>query len=137
MSLKSPLKMFLYVQDPGPIEDTLRLWSPFVDQALVYGLNRPFNVMLVVPEIEAVSRHLGLTGAQATPEAIVANPEVVRLLEEEMAVSTQRMRAGGILPSYAAPQRLLLLPEPFSVDNGLLTPKLSMKRQAIIKKYAA
>lgn len=108
-----------------------------MDQALVYGLNQPYNVMLVVPEVEAVARHLNLVGDEATPEAIVANPKVVQLLEQEMTVSMDRMRAEGIVPSYAAPRRLLLSAEPFSVDNGLLTPKLSMKRPAIIKKYAA
>jgi long-subunit acyl-CoA synthetase (AMP-forming) len=30
---------------------------------------------------------------------------------------------------------LQLLAEPFSVDNGLLTPKLSTKRKAIVDRY--
>jgi long-chain acyl-CoA synthetase len=123
-------------QVPGPIEDTLRLWSPFVEQAFLYGINRAHNVMLVVPDFEAVARHLELTGDEATPNSIVSNPSVAELFESELVTATDRMRKEGVLPHYATPQQLHLLPEPFTIENGLLTPKLSTKRKAIVQRYS-
>lgn len=39
--------------------------------------------------------------------------------------------------SYAVPRAFALLTEEFTVENGLLTPKMSMKRPAIEKRHAA
>ena len=39
--------------------------------------------------------------------------------------------------SYAVPRAFGLLTEEFTVENGLLTPKMSMKRPAIEKRHAA
>ena len=33
-------------------------------------------------------------------------------------------------------KKFILLPREFSIDEGELTPKLSMKRKAILAKYA-
>ena len=49
---------------PGGVEDTFRLWSPYVQQAFVWGLNRPHNVMVVVPDFVAVATKLGLPDAE-------------------------------------------------------------------------
>jgi long-chain acyl-CoA synthetase len=38
-------------------------------------------------------------------------------------------------PGYAKVHRVLLLQEPWTIDNGLLTPKLSLKRDRVVAKY--
>ena len=37
--------------------------------------------------------------------------------------------------SYEWPRRFSIVAEDFSVENGLLTPKLSMKRNVIVERY--
>ena len=45
------------------------------------------------------------------------------------------LNAPGNIKKYEAPQRVYLIDEEFSVENGLLTNKLSMKHNLIVKKY--
>lgn len=129
---------------PGPIEDKFRLWSPYVQQCYVHGLNRPHNVMLVVPDFEACASELGLPppptpeerersheDAYAEMSALANNPKVVALLEVELQKAGSKMGK-----SYALPRTIAVIGEPFSVETGLLTPKLSMKRRAIADRYA-
>ena len=40
-------------------------------------------------------------------------------------------------PGYAQVYRLMCMPEPWSVDNGLLTPTLKVRRGKVLEKYAA
>jgi long-chain acyl-CoA synthetase len=40
-------------------------------------------------------------------------------------------------PGYANVHRVLLLQEPWSIENGLLTPTLKIKRAAVAAKFAA
>ena len=40
-------------------------------------------------------------------------------------------------PGYAKVNRVLLLQEPWSIDNGLLTPTLKLKRAHVVDKFSA
>jgi long-chain acyl-CoA synthetase len=39
-------------------------------------------------------------------------------------------------PAYAKVNRVLLLRDPWTIDNGLLTPKLSLKRNKVVEMFA-
>ena len=38
-------------------------------------------------------------------------------------------------PGYAIVRRVLLLTEPWSIENGLLTPTLKLKRPQVVVRY--
>ena len=40
-------------------------------------------------------------------------------------------------PGYAKVRKIALLPTPWTVENGLLTPTLKIKRHLILQQYAA
>ena len=42
---------------------------------------------------------------------------------------------GKLGKSYEVPRKFTIIDQPFSIENGLLTPKLSMKRNDISKRY--
>ena len=116
---------------PGPIEDTLRLTSKFIAQVFVHGLNEAFNVMLLVPDMTAVHQQLGGSGAVE-----LSDPRVQALLEEDLRAGLGSSAFQGGVKGYEIPRRYTWLEEEFSVENGLLTPKLSMKRMSIQDTYA-
>ena len=41
----------------------------------------------------------------------------------------------GEFPGYAKVRRILLLAEPWSIENGLLTPTLKVKRAKVFARY--
>ena len=114
---------------PGPLEDELQL-SPFILQAFLDGSNKPYNVLLLVPDRAAIqgwAKEQGLSGEYAQ---LLENPKVKQLISEQID------RFGTHFKSYEKPRRFHLIAEEFTVDNGLLTPKMSVKRKAVATKYA-
>ena len=112
---------------PGPIEERIGL-SRFIANAMVYGDNRPYNVALVVPnesELEEWARNDGRKLGSVT-----ADPEVHSLLQTEIATSTK-----GTVKGYENIRRFTVLVEDFTIENGLLTPTLKVKRNAVIARY--
>jgi len=123
---------------PGPLEERL-CSSAFVSQALVGGANREHTFALIVPDVAHVqgwalsgaAGDLAKAAARAGDDAaLLAAPEVVKQLEEEVEWALRLMKR------FERPRRWALLREPFSVANHMLTPKLSMRRHNIVAAYA-
>jgi long-chain acyl-CoA synthetase len=117
--------------EPQPLEDRL-MESPFVDQAVVVGSDRKVLGALLVPRRETAEaearKRAGLpAGAPLDPALVEAllKEECARLLTEE---------AGFMAHERVA--RVAVLPEPFTEENGLLTPTLKIKRGAVLERYA-
>jgi long-chain acyl-CoA synthetase len=114
---------------PSPLEESLKL-SPFVANVMVYGENKPFNVALVVPNLDALKEWAtahGL-GGNAT-DALLSNPSVRAKIKGELdSVSTH-------FKGYERIFKFALIAEDFTQANDMLTPKLSVKRRNVIRKW--
>ncbi len=114
---------------PSPIELAVGN-SKYVEQVLVHGDRRPFLSALVVPSriaLEAFAREKGIPFQRHTD--LLDHPDVVKLYEGEI----KKALAG--FAQYEQVRRFKLIPEPFTVENGLLTPSLKTKRPQIITAY--
>ncbi len=118
---------------PGPIEEQLSA-SPLVDQIVVVGEAREFLTALVVPDADAVRAvvpGLAADATLATLAALAAHPDVAALFTALLADYSR-----GVA-SHEKVRAVRLVAEPFTVDNGLLTPTLKPKRKAIEARYTA
>ncbi len=114
---------------PAPLEEELQL-SPYIAQAMLFGANRPSNVVLVVLDVEAVTEYCRSLGVQvADPGDLPDRSEVRELIRREMAT-----RSAG-WKGFERPKGFVLLVEEWSVDNDLLTPSLKVKRRNVVKRY--
>lgn len=114
---------------PSPIEDRLRL-SPLIDNVVVCGADKPCNVALIAPDVAALHGFAAARGLTATsPEALLQHPEV----RAEFAREIERLSAE--LKSYERVRAFALVPEPFSQENGTLTPSLKLRRNAITERF--
>lgn len=102
---------------PQPIE-ALIAESPLIDQVILIGDGREFCTALVVPDMDAV-RTSGI--------------EVKDLHDVLRADIDQRQRS---LSKYERIRRFTIIDTPFTVDNGMLTPTLKIKRKAVENHYA-
>jgi long-chain acyl-CoA synthetase len=114
---------------PVPIEQQLQL-SPFIQTAMVHGANKPFNIVVLVPDMEslkkwAAERNLDVT---SIPE-LLKREEVQTLFREQVSQYTHGVKG------YERPQRFLLVSEEFTTANDMLTPSLKLKRRNVLAKY--
>eukprot|EP00943_MAST-04B_sp_MAST-4B-sp1_P007339 g7339.t1 len=121
---------------PGNVEDKFKLWSPFVQQCFVYGLNKEYNVLLIVPDFDSCAVELGIEKGEeiAAPEKYTKNESLKQLFRGEI---DKLAKLGKLGKSYEVPRKFAIVNEPFSIENGLLTPKLSMKRNELAKRYSS
>ncbi|GAB5034907.1 amp-dependent synthetase and ligase [Nannochloropsis oceanica] len=110
--------------------------AEIVSQALVFGSDRPYNVAILVPNWEKLQaygvEHTGgeVTGL-STPEEIGAHPKIQAYIEEQLTTCCKDK-----VKKYEMPTRVLLIKDAFSVENEMLTQKLSIKRHLVVDKYA-
>lgn len=122
---------------PGPIEDVIRLKSRFIAQSFVWGLNKPFNVALLVPDFAALRLELDLSENDKLSNAdLVGMAKLRNIVHQDLMKTFSSNEFKQSVKAYAAPHFYAILDEEFSVENGNLTPKLSMKRPVIEKQYS-
>ena len=109
---------------PQRIETLLTL-QPGIAQAMVHGDRRPHLVALIVPEPERVQ-------ALGTPArgVVIEHPR----LKAEIAMAVEQVNAH--LAPVERIRRFTVLAEPFSVENGLLTPTMKIRRHLIRESHA-
>jgi long-chain acyl-CoA synthetase len=115
---------------PAPMEEQITM-SPYIAQAMVHGLNRPHNVALVVVDVAAVRGWSQQKGHAAAGDAtaLLAEPRVRTLIAEEIERRTSDFKG------YERVRDFVLVAEPFSLDNDLLTPTLKVKRRNVMARY--
>jgi long-chain acyl-CoA synthetase len=116
---------------PQNIENLLKT-DPFISQVMVHGDRRPYPVALITLNAEELAKFAKEQGILAPdPAALAKHPKVVekvsRIVEQK---NTE-------LQSYAKIKKFAILPEDFTVENGLLTPTLKVKRKVISEKHRA
>ena len=94
---------------PVKIENELSN-SSFIDQSIVYGDNKPYLVALLVLSDE----HLNATQEELEKEIDKANLNLSKI--ENI-------------------KKFFVIKEKFSIENGMLTPTLKLKRYKIVTKY--
>jgi long-chain acyl-CoA synthetase len=115
---------------PADIEAAI-LHDPLIDQVMICGEARPYLVALAVlnPEVwPAIAAKVGVR-----PDM----PESLTDSNVEAKVLRRIARNMSEFPGYANVHRVLLLREPWTIDNGLLTPTLKLKRAVVAQRFAA
>jgi len=104
--------------------------DPLFEQVMVIGEARPFIAAIAVlsrARAQEEATRLGISGAlEGALEAEPLRSLALRRIKEAVAH----------FPSYATPRKVVLTLEPWTVGEGLMTPTLKLKRQAIAAVFA-
>ena len=114
---------------PSPLEEQLKL-SGYINQVMVYGANKLYNVAVVVPDIEALKKWADEHGLTGEIGDLLANDKVNALFEAEIADRCQEVFKG-----FERIKKFRLIPDEFTTDNDQLTPTMKLKRRNVIKAY--
>ncbi len=113
---------------PQRIEGFLTM-QPEIGQAMVYGDKYPHLVGLIVPNKDFAEQWAKKNGKPADLSALAQDTpfqtavyQAVERVNKDMSV-IERVR------------RIVLAPEPFTVENGMMTPTLKIRRHKIREKY--
>lgn len=109
---------------PEKIEN-IYIRSQYIEQVFVYGESlKSCIVGIVVPDVEVVKSWAHENKIPGTLSVLCNNKEVKNLILNDMI--TKGKEAG--LKSFEQVKDIYLHPDPFSIQNGLLTPTLKSKR---------
>lgn len=117
---------------PAALEDAIRA-NPLISQIVVVGDQKPFIAALITLDPEMLPVWLNNNGEDAAMslEEAAHLPKV--LAEIQSAVD----RANSKVSRAESIRKFVVLPAQFTEQSGHLTPKLSIKRDVILRDYAA
>ena len=116
---------------PSFVEQQLSA-SDYISQTLVVGLNRAFAGALIVPDFQQLEAWCKENKVHWTSaQFMVLNPKVEKFFRQEIEkINEERL---GIIEKIRV---FHLLFEPWTPENGLLTPTLKVRREVLANKYA-
>ena len=114
---------------PADMEQAI-LRDRLFELVMVYGEGRPYLTALAVVNAAGWAHLAQEAGVRADMPESLHDPRIEQQALQRIADQIKEF------PGYAKINRVLLLTEPWSVDNGLLTPTLKVKRGSVVKHFA-
>jgi len=114
---------------PSTIEGVL-LADPLFEHAVILGDNRPFLTLLVAPSLvhlEEIAKTLQI--AFSDRAELLRHPQLLAEIKRRVAELSQR------LAHHEQVQDVRVLLEELTIENGLLTPTLKVKRKEVEKRF--
>jgi long-chain acyl-CoA synthetase len=113
---------------PARVEGMLTA-EPELAQAMVYGDKRPHLVALVVPDPGFVKDWARANGKPRALCELVTDDTFNKALHDVID------RVNDNLSVIERVRRLIVVPEPFTIENEMMTPTMKLRRHIIIKAY--
>lgn len=114
---------------PADLELAIEI-DPLFEQAYVIGENRPFISTIVVLNKEEWRK------LAETLDLDPNDPESLMAAVTRNAILKRIKSAVKDFPQYALPRNVHMTLEPWTIENGLLTPTLKLKRKVLAEKFA-
>lgn len=114
---------------PAPIENVM-LESKYIEQVVIVGDRRKYPIALIVPareELENWAQERAIVYSNYF--ALLGNQEVYALFESELEQFQNQ------LARYEKSKKILLIGDPFTIENEELTPSLKVRRKKVEEHY--
>ncbi len=115
---------------PQPLESRLTA-EPLIEQAVVVGAGYKYTTALIFPEQAALRTFAERAGLDVSvpPETLLRHPTVVARYQELVDKANENMDSWNTIKYFR------LVPDHLTIENGLLTPTLKLKRAAVRKRF--
>ena len=114
---------------PAALEEDICL-VPYVQNAVIYGDNRPYTVCMVVPDISLLEKYAEKNNLPKGTDKLLKRSDIQEMIGREIRSFLEKKYAG-----YEIPKKFLFLNEPFSLESGTLTQTLKLKRRIVFDKH--
>ncbi|HQG80765.1 MAG TPA: AMP-binding protein, partial [Smithellaceae bacterium] len=121
---------------PETVELEMKV-MPWILNAVIAGAGREYNVGLIVPDMAMLQRLAGELNLSVEPKDLFdsANPAGQKFRELLTAEVQNHLRKS--IGSYEIPRKFGFIMEDFTIDNGMLTQTMKLKRGVVMEKYGA
>lgn len=114
---------------PQVMENKL-MESVLIGQVMIIGENKKFPSALIVPAFEELEKYCKVKGIPFdSRESVLQNPQILEKYQQEV------NKANENFGHWEMVKKFVLLPKEWTIDDGELTPKLSLKRKIILQKH--
>src|SRR5690606_22711678 len=104
--------------------------STMIAQVMVIGENRRFPAALIVPAFDVLEQWCNIKGIPfGSRDEAVKNPAVIEKYQREL----DRLTEG--FGQWEKVKKFALLANQWTIDAGEITPRLSLKRKAILQRH--
>jgi len=114
---------------PSAIEEEIKL-LPEVANVMVYGEGKAYNVCIIVPDFEVIAKYAAKNGLPSEPEKLVKEKQVTDMIEGVI-----KEALTGKFGGYEIPRKYLFAADDFTLENGMLTQTLKLKRRVVVKEF--
>ena len=117
--------------EPTPIEDAC-LRSQYISQIVLVGQDQKSLGALIVPNSETLQAWLNSQNLPVESATDLDNTQILDLLRDELSREVKNR------PGYRADDKIAvikLIAEPFSIENGLLTQTMKIRRPVVMERY--
>jgi long-chain acyl-CoA synthetase len=105
--------------------------DPLFEQVMLIGEAKPYLTAVVVLANEEWNKFAQMLGVDAKDPATLNDDKVQRRVLERIGAQMREF------PGHAQVRRVTLTLDPWTVENGLLTPTMKMKRPRLMERFAA
>lgn len=105
--------------------------SPVVSQCVVVGDRKPFIAAIITLDLGETNLWLTSQGAEPMPDLQTAARNPIVRAEVERAVNV----ANELVSRAESIRKFEIVPDEFTEANGLMTPSMKARRQAVTEHY--
>ncbi len=115
---------------PESIETDIKLLRSIAN-AFVWGDGKAYNIAVIVPDFAAMKKDDRVAKwAQDSPQEVLKNKNIQDFLSGEIKKHLEKSYRG-----YEIPQQFIFSSEDFTLENGLVTQTMKLKRNAALNAY--
>lgn len=115
---------------PQPIENAMDE-SDFIGNSIVFGEKQKYIICLVNPDFENLQIWADRKNIKSSStEDLCKNEQVINLIEKEVHERTKDFA------KFEQPKKVVIIGKEWTVDDGELTPKLSLRLNVIEERYS-
>jgi long-chain acyl-CoA synthetase len=115
---------------PESIETDIKLLHNIAN-AFVWGEGKAYNIAVIVPDFATMKKDDRIAKwAQGSPQEVVKDKNIQEFLSEEIKRHLKKSYGG-----YEIPLKFIFTSEDFTLENGLVTQTMKLKRNVALKAY--
>ena len=119
---------------PEGIEEAFTEQSKYIDQVMLYNNQKPYTVVLLHPNKEALRRNLKENGIETSTEE--GREAALKIIESELLEYRTNGKYNDMFPQRWLPAAIGVLEEAFTEENRMMNSTMKMVRGVITETYA-